>query len=126
MVVVLWLPVTEVREGIPVCHSPILRVRGKSAVVAASLCIRQIDGISTSIIIIGASIGDMTIPALAAYIMVAFGTATFPSIILCCSIGCSVFFSLMFYFGHREEVNLDHSSSASKNESKSNEMITAI
>ena len=86
---------------------------------AASLCICQIDGISTSIIIVGASIGDMTIPALAAYIMVALGTATFPSIILCCSIGCSVFFSLMFYFGHREGVDR----SLSQNESRSSEMI---
>jgi MFS transporter, FHS family, Na+ dependent glucose transporter 1 len=90
---------------------------------AAALCIHQIDGISTSIIIVGASIGDMTIPALAAYVLVALGTATFPIIILCCSIGCCVFFSLMFYFGHREEVNLDHSASASKNESKSSEMM---
>ena len=58
------------------------------------------DGISTSIIIVGASIGDMTIPAFAAFIMVGLGIDTFPIIILGCSIGCAISFLLMFYFGN--------------------------
>ena len=57
------------------------------------------DGISTSIIIVGASIGDMTIPAFAAF-SVGLGIDTFPIIILGCSIGCAISFLLMFYFGN--------------------------
>ena len=67
---------------------------------AAALYIKQMDGISTSIIIVGASIGDMTIPAFAAFIMIGLGIDTFPIIILGCSIGCAISFLLMFYFGN--------------------------
>ena len=66
---------------------------------AAALCVNEMDGISTSVIIVGASIGDMTIPAFAAFLVVTFGMEIFPIVILSCSIGCCLFFLGMAGFG---------------------------
>ena len=78
---------------------------------AAALCVNEMDGISTSVIIVGASIGDMTIPAFAAFLVVTFGMEIFPIVILSCSIGCCLFFLGMAGFGMYYNKRRDSNSS---------------